>query len=279
MTHHLEVPNVRIISLNAWGGARYAALADWLPVCAADVLCLQEVTRTPGLGGWTRFDDADRSLPQRANLFDDVRSLLPRHQATFLTSDSGPVCAEDGTVHRQDFGTALFVAEDVPVVGHHAAFVHGAYADHEVWPTSGRPRLAHAVNLVGGDAGGGPGAARTVTVTHLHGLRDASGKQDTPARRVQAERLADLVHAARRPGDLAVVCGDLNLLPTSETFDVLGGVGLRDLVGDADTRTSHYTKPVRHASYLLVSDPAAVARFEVIDDPEVSDHRPLAVEV
>jgi endonuclease/exonuclease/phosphatase family metal-dependent hydrolase len=80
----------------------------------------------------------------------------------------------------------------------------------------------------------------------------------------------------RGPGDLVVVCGDFNLLPGSETFGVLG---LTDLVGTADTRTSHYRKPVRHASYLLVSDPAAVERFEILAAPEVSDHRALILDI
>jgi hypothetical protein len=56
-------------------------------------------------------------------------------------------------------------------------------------------------------------------------------------------------------------------------------VGLVDLVGTADTRTSRYAKPVRHASYLLVSDPAAVRRFAVVAEPEVSDHRALLLDL
>ncbi len=76
-----------------------------------------------------------------------------------------------------------------------------------------------------------------------------------------------------------VVCGDFNLLPDSETFDVLAAIGLTDLVGAADTRTSHYRKPVRHASYLLVSDVAAVKQFEILTDPEVSDHRALILDI
>jgi endonuclease/exonuclease/phosphatase family metal-dependent hydrolase len=75
------------------------------------------------------------------------------------------------------------------------------------------------------------------------------------------------------------VCGDLNLLPGSETFAVLGAIGLVDLVGTADTRTSRYLKPVRHASYLLVSNPAAVRGFEVLAEPEVSDHRALLLDI
>jgi len=59
----------------------------------------------------------------------------------------------------------------------------------------------------------------------------------------------------------------------------LAEAGLTDLVGTADTRSSHYRKPVRHASYLLVSDVAAVNRFEILAAPEVSDHRALVLEI
>src|SRR5690606_9184293 len=101
---------VRIISLNAWGGARLTALIPWLGAVEADVLCLQEVTRTPGITGWTHLDDGERRLPQRANLFDDVRHALPAHQAIFVASDAGPVFDESGRRHRQDFGLATFAA-------------------------------------------------------------------------------------------------------------------------------------------------------------------------
>jgi endonuclease/exonuclease/phosphatase family metal-dependent hydrolase len=39
----------------------------------------------------------------------------------------------------------------------------------------------------------------------------------------------------RTKTDLTVVCGDLNLFPDSETFAVLGTIGLVDLVGATDT--------------------------------------------
>lgn len=261
------------MSLNAWGGAMADPLLAWLPTAGADVLCLQEVTRTPGVTGWTQFTDGVRVLPQRADLLGDVAAALPGHRATFLPSDTGPVTDAAGRVHRQEFGIAAFVADDVPVVAHASAFVHRDFTEHDAWPEGDRPRTAHALRVL--DRTGG----RYVTVVHLHGLRDPQGKGDTPARQAQAERLAALVRHARGDGDLVVVCGDLNLLPGSATFAVLRDAGLTDLVGTADTRTSRYTKPVRHASYLLVSDPAAVRRFEVLADPEVSDHRALLLQV
>lgn len=269
----LSIARVRIVSVNAWGGAMFDELADWLPDCGADVLCLQEVTRTPGLDGWTSFRDAERQLPQRANLFADVNGLLSRHQASFVASDAGPVVDRDGAVHRQDFGLAMFVDERFPIIGQAAGFVHGTFADHEEWSISDRPRVAHGVRLIDRPT------TRSATIVHLHGLRDPAGKHDTPARCEQARRLVDLVEELRERDDLVVVCGDLNLLPDSETFDVLARIGLVDLVGTGDTRTSRYTKPLRHANYLLVSDPGAVKHFEAPATPEVSDHRPLILDI
>ncbi|GGR87908.1 metal-dependent hydrolase [Micromonospora fulviviridis] len=264
---------MRVVSVNAWGGALADELLAWLPSSEADVVCLQEVTRTPGLAGWTRFSDGERSLPQRATLLDDVRGVLPQHQAFFVTSDSGPVYDEAGRSHRQDFGVATLIGEDLPVVGVDSAFVHGHFADHVEWAVSDRPRVALAVQTVDRVAD------RPVWVVQVHGLRDPLGKADTPARRRQAERLADLVRRIRGSKDLVVVCGDFNVLPDSETFSVLADLGLTDLVGVADTRTSRYRKSVRHASYLLVSDLAAVERFEILAEPEVSDHRALILDI
>jgi endonuclease/exonuclease/phosphatase family metal-dependent hydrolase len=259
--------------VNTWGGALADELIAWLPGSGADVVCLQEVTRTSGLTGWTRFEDGERALPQRADLFDDVRSAMPRHQAIFLASDSGPVYDDTGGRHRQDFGLATLVAEQLPVVGVDSTFVHGQFVDHVEWTVADRPRIALAVCTVDRDAG------RSVWVVQVHGLRDPAGKADSAARRGQAERLAELVRRVRTPQDLVVVCGDFNLLPDSETFEILAEVGLTDLVGAADTRTSHYPKPVRHASYLLVSDVAAVERFEILAGPEGSDHRALILDI
>jgi len=74
---------VRIVSLNAWGGQLWEALAAWVPRCGADVLLLQEVTRAPRSApdcpapDWLDYRDAYRTLRQRADLFGDLRALLP----------------------------------------------------------------------------------------------------------------------------------------------------------------------------------------------------------
>lgn len=251
----------------------FEPLAEWLPSSGADVLCVQEVTRTAALSGWTRFEDGERTLPQRANLFDDMALLLPDHQGGFVVSDAGPVWDEEGAQHRQDFGIAMFVHERLPVVGQHSAFVHGDFVEHVEWAIADRPRIAQSARIVDREAD------RAMTIAHLHGLRDPAGKNDTPQRLAQASRFAALIDTTRHPSDLVVACGDLNVMPDSETFRVLASIGLVDLVGTSDTRTSRYTKPIRHANYMLVSDPAIVRDFDAPATPEVSDHRLLVLEI
>jgi len=264
---------MRVLSLNAWGGARFDDLARWLPIVDADVICLQEVTRTPSLTGWTTFRDAERTLPQRANLFDDAVDLLPDHRASFTASDAGPVVDPGGNEHLQDFGIATFVNRRIARLDEHSEFIHGSFVEHQTWAVADRPRVAHAVRVLDDTTG------QTMTVAHLHGLRDPAGKGDTPARAEQARAIAAFIDGVRSTDGPTVVCGDLNLLPDSQTFTVLNEIGLTDLVGSDSTRTSLYPKPSRHANYLLVSDPALVKRFEIIRDPEVSDHCALLLEL
>jgi endonuclease/exonuclease/phosphatase family metal-dependent hydrolase len=263
---------MRVVSVNAWGGAMYDVLIPWLTQVKADVVCVQEVTRSPGTSGWATFTDGERTLPQRLNLLDDVSTALRDHAPHFIANDSGPVVDAEGVTWRQDFGIATWVRDRFPVIGLDARFVHSHYIDHADW-VQDRPRAALAATVRDRDIG------RTVSVIQLHGLRDPAGKHDTSARREQARRLAELVDRVRSMSDLTVLCGDLNLLPNSETFGLLRDVGMVDLVGNADTRTSRYTKPIRSANYMLVSSQDAVSRFEVLSQPEVSDHRALLLEI
>lgn len=266
---------MRIVSLNAWGGRVWDPMIPFLAEVDADVLCLQEVVRTPGAGRrWLTYRGDGAELPQRANLYDEIRDAHPGHDAGFYPAAGGELFDGDA-VFRSEFGLATFVRNSLPVVGTALGFVHGDFS-LDSWGEHPRPRNAHCVRLFD-TAGGAP-----IVVAQLHGLRELSGKQDTPHRRTQAEELVRLIRAVWRPGERLVVCGDLNLLPGSETFAILGALGLGDLVtgrGFTDTRTSYYAKDNRYADYLLVTPNVDVRRFEVIATPEVSDHRPLLLDV
>ena len=258
---------MRVVGLNAWGGRLAEALLPWLAEVDPDVLCLQEVTRAvePHPGPlW--FTDGAEPLLQRPDLFADVAAVLPGHDATFCPAMRGALRDEDGRPVPSDFGIATFVRRTVPVLGQVQGFVHGDFRA-DGWGPPPVPRCLHGVRLPG------------LRVAHLHGLRDPAGKHDTPARAAQAERIVALLGALGPAEDPLVLTGDLNLLPESATFARLAALGLRDLVGRADTRTSRYPKTPRSADYLLVTPGVPVARFEVVASPEVSDHRALRLEL
>lgn len=261
--------------LNGWGGKLHDALIPYLQANSPDILCLQEVVHTPASEKeWLTYRDDDHILPQRANFFQDVAMALPNHLATFCPASQGVLWDGHIPVPSQ-WGLATFVRSSVSVIGQIQAFVHKSfspdgYGDHP------RSRVAHAIRVFDHDRNW------PVSIVHMHGLRDLKGKMDTTERLAQAHRLAEMVTQIAEPKDRLVVCGDFNVAPDSETFKVLSGIGLSDLVTRgrfAGTRTSHYRKPGKFADYMLVNAAVDVQSFDVVTEPEVSDHCPLILEL
>jgi endonuclease/exonuclease/phosphatase family metal-dependent hydrolase len=265
-----------IVSLNAWGGAVWPALGDWVADTAPDVLCLQEMIRAPVHSPeWLVYADPYRRLDQRADLFSDISARLPAHQAIFAPAARGPLHDARGRVFTSEHGLGLWVARHLAIAEYASAFVHGRYRP-DGWGPEPVPRTMQMARLVA------PGTGAGMVVAHLHGLRDPSGKGDTPERAAQAEAVAAALAAFQHGADEPMVlAGDLNLLPGSAFFGRMAELGLSDLVtanGIADTRTALYAKPQRHANYMLVRDPGPVERFDAPAEPVVSDHRPLVLE-
>lgn len=265
---------MRILSLNTWGGRLHDRLIPCLAEANADVLCLQKMVRTPKAETeWLIYRDHGGELLQRANPFGEVSDALPEHRAIFCPAARGELFDGERPV-ASEWGLATFIRDTYPVIGQAQDFIHGDFAP-DGWGAHPRARNAHAVRLF--DDSGGP-----ITIVHLHGLRDLSGKHDTSARDTQTKALTDLITRLARENERLVVCGDFNLLPESAAFTALARLGLTDLVttrGHADTRTSYYEKQPRFADYLLVTANVAVRHFAVPAIPEVSDHRALVLDI
>lgn len=266
---------MQIMCLNGWGGKLHEAFLPYIATASPDVLCLQEVVHSPESDmGWLTYHDGDHILPQRANFFRDVCNALSDHVATFCPAAQGILWDDDTSVPSQ-WGLATFVHKSHPVIAQAQGFVHkdfgsDGYGEHP------RSQSAHAVRLYDFDAD------RVVSVTHMHGLRDLNGKMDTPDRAVQAQNLLKLSSQIVQDDDISVICGDFNVEPDSETLDILKSCGMTELVTDRgfkSTRNSHYKKPGKFADYMLINQTHAVKNFEVVYDPEVSDHCPLILEI
>ena len=265
---------MKIICLNGWGGKLHKELLAYIDTEQPDVLCLQEVVHSPSAAkDWLEYRDDEHLLQQRANFFSDVARALPNHLATFCPAAQGALWDGEIAVPSQ-WGLATFVRSTLPVIAQVQGFVHKTFSPHG-YGEHPRSRVAHIVRLYD------YAEDRSLCIGHMHGLRDPAGKGDTPERLAQAERLAALIQCVAEEGRPLVICGDFNVEPTSETFAVLARLGLNDLVtagGFNGTRSSHYRKPGRFADYMLVNDAVRVQHFDVVRDPEVSDHCPLGLQ-
>lgn len=266
---------MKLMCLNGWGGKLHEQLTSYIHTAQPDILCLQEVVHSPAAQkDWLTYKDGDHILPQRANFFRDVARALPEHTAIFCPAAQGVLWDEDQAVPSQ-WGLATFVHQSLPIIGQVQGFVHKDYAP-DGYGDHPRSRCAHGVRVYDDSA------QRTISITHLHGLRDLRGKMDTPERAVQAKHLLQLSQNLSEPEDLVVVCGDFNVEPDSETLQLLSQAGLSELVtgrGFTSTRNSHYKKPGKFADYMLISDLNAVQHFDVAYTPEVSDHCPLILQL
>jgi endonuclease/exonuclease/phosphatase family metal-dependent hydrolase len=256
-------------------GKLHERLTSYLRSESPDILCLQEVVHSPETEkDWLTYRDGDHILQQRANFFRDVAAVLPDHKAIFCPAAQGVLWDEKHAV-RSQWGLATFVHKSLPVTAQAQGFVHKAFSPHG-YGEHPRSRNAHVIRVYDFQQD------RSVCIAHMHGLRNLNGKIDTPERRQQAQRLVALVTHVAAPDDALVVCGDFNVEPKSETFEILAEIGLIDLVttrGFEGTRTSHYLKPGKFADYMLVNECVEVLEFSVVIEPEVSDHCPLVLTI
>ncbi|MUO77362.1 endonuclease/exonuclease/phosphatase family protein [Agrobacterium vitis] len=266
---------MKIMCLNGWGGKLHKHLTSYIKSESPDILCLQEVVHSPeAQNDWLTYRDGDHILPQRANFFRDVAGVLPDHTAIFCPAAQGVLWDEEHTVQSQ-WGLATFVHKSLPITAQVQGFVHKGFSPHG-YGEHPRSRTAHAIRVYDFQLD------RSICVAHMHGLRDLKGKIDTPERTQQAHRMKELATYVSVPGDALIVCGDFNVEPSSETFEILGKLGLTDLVttrGFNGTRTSHYLKPGKFADYMLVNEYVEVLEFSVVTEPEVSDHCPLLLTI
>jgi endonuclease/exonuclease/phosphatase family metal-dependent hydrolase len=261
--------------LNGWGGKLYEPLIKYLSETSPDVLCLQEVVHTPASDKDVLiYRDGAHVLPQRANLYRDICRALPDHVGIFSPAAQGVLWDGEESIPSQ-WGLATFVRKSLPIIAQHQGFVHKTFSP-DGYGEHPRSRTAHAIRVHDFERGW------PVCIAHMHGLRDMAGKMDTPERDAQSRRFADICTAVMESGDRLIACGDFNVEPSSRMFATMAELGLVDLVtsrGFDGTRTSHYGKPGRHADYMLINALVKPISFDVVASPEVSDHRPLLLEL
>lgn len=128
----------------------------------------------------------------------------------------------------------------------------------------GEPQIALEVQVEVPNING-----KTTTVSFVSIHFDSVSKSN---RTVQARAVVDALAARSHP---VILAGDFNAKPQGEPMKVFFAAGYKGL----DTLgkfTYPAQNPVRKIDYILIRNlPVLHCRFEVVDEPMVSDHRPL----
>ena len=253
---------MRIITLNTWGGrAGKEGLLNFFKEHSAttDVFCLQEIWSAPyehlegkSAGGM----EIDNSKAMVYGL-QEISAVLPEFKTFFRPH------------HGDHYGLLMLVKDDFEVLEEGEEFVYKerGYV-HEV-DVGNHARNIQYVKINYNN--------KPLTVINFHGLWNGQGKNDSDDRLLQSQNIKNFI--AKTAGD-TVLCGDFNLLPTTQSLKIIEDAGLRNLIaeyGITSTRTSHYTKPEKYADYIFVSPNLNVTEFKVLPD-EVSDHSPLLLD-
>lgn len=264
---------LRVETLNIWGGRLYQPLLAHLhrQASTVDIFCFQEVYSTHSDHLFTREVEKSRQgaqpsndLPERANMYQELAKALPAFDGYFSSCQdfhaySGPVDFD------LSFGLAIFARKTLALdaVGEH--FVHRQR--NSIIGTD-NATIGRNLQYIQFHLDNTP-----VTVVNTHGLWNGKGKTDSPDRLEQSRNINAFLATVR---GVRMVCGDLNLLPTTQSLALLEQE-LRNLVkvyGITSTRSRFYEQPDRFADYVLVSPEVQVEEFQVLHE-EVSDHCPL----
>ncbi|HMA79180.1 MAG TPA: endonuclease/exonuclease/phosphatase family protein [Candidatus Paceibacterota bacterium] len=279
---------MRIMFLNAWGGALHEELIPYLvkQSRSIDVFCLQEVHHALRLSNLSER----KILPERGKrerrhlvtLFNNLQQVLrDSHIGIHSPVLSGLHDLEGKPSEFYDYGLATFTRIAARPETFRASMTHRVFGQYNDGKPASRAVVSFTSRLRG----------RHVLIAHMHGLWTRVGKIDTPERIMQSRRVAELIAAHRREeswgeelpvifgGDfnLTSECSALKRLENGRYFGPGGGESLTAKFGISDTRTANYKKPERQANFVLASK-VLDAQLKV-DYSAPSDHAALIVSI
>lgn len=250
--------DMKLITLNTWGGKVYGELINYLRNHRdVDVFCFQEVLK----GGSERTNRGDIK-----SLYEDISKILTDHVGYFSEYEDGSYYGEKSEDLDFKYGIACFIRKDLEQSCTERITL---YDSERKWGDyNGRFAVGASLALVVSD----------YAVVNVHGLWQGGMKKDSEARLEQSKRI---ISAANRTNGKKIICGDFNLEPQTESIKIIESLPTKNLIKEysvASTRTSLYTKDVKFADYMFVGDSVKVLDFKVLAD-EVSDHSPLYLEI
>lgn len=246
---------MKILQLNVWGGRLGRQVIDLLNREAPDVACLQEPIKMVG----------GSSNKGTSFLFDDIDEIQAKtgFGHCFFTPTFGY------KFMKREAQSGLAILSRQPFTHTHAEFVRLQYiSDFDILDTEYNVRcLQHAVIA---------NEATQINVLNHHGHHVPDHKNGDEETMRQCKLIADYIEKLDGP---AVLCGDFNLSPGSESLQILNRLLINHVkeCGVLTTRTP-LTHKTEVCDYIFTSPGLVVSDFQVLDDL-ASDHKALTVVV
>ncbi|OGG60795.1 hypothetical protein A2765_01635 [Candidatus Kaiserbacteria bacterium RIFCSPHIGHO2_01_FULL_56_24] len=242
---------MQLISLNTWGGAVNKPLLEFLGNRQeVDFFLFQEMHHN----ATEKTNWENRGNP---NLFEDIKKALPTHAGYFAP-------AQD-----DEYGLAGFMRKEINLLENGDIFVHRHKDAMKNMEGENLGRNLQYFKI---------GGKRPLTLLNFHGLWTGKGKRDTEDRLNQSKRIVEFTKSII--GDY-ILAGDFNLMPDTESIQILEEMGVRNLIKDysiTNTRTSYYQKTSdKFADYMFVTPNIHVKDFKILQE-EVSDHAAMYLE-
>ena len=252
---------IKLISLNTWAGRALYPLMKFFHKQKdnIDIFCLQEVHNIDQMTADERHPEEHICGP----LFDKISKELDNYEGSFAYFDDD----------KRRMSLAVFFKSGLPVRTIEDFIVFQPEQPREI---GSRMLTARKLQYITLDFN-----SKELLVANYHGLWNGGPKIDTPERIEQSKKIKEFLNGIDGP---AIFCGDLNLLPDTQSIGILEE-DMRNLVKDhgiKSTRTSlyrHYENAdePNFADYMLVTPDINVIDFKVLPDI-VSDHSPLFLE-
>lgn len=256
---------MRLVSCNIWGGTLFDPLMKYVESenHKTDIFCFQEVFYSPNGEHFAKEE-------VRSNVLNELTMLLHDYYVWFAPKIDNDSLFLTGD-YRVQFGNAVFISHDLIIEEYGVTMTHGNPRTGKTWSANTQNRNAQHVTITD------PASKKQFSIINTHGYWVAGDKIDTPESLEQSKRLLALTDRLDMP---TILCGDFNLLPETNSIQMLSGP-YKNLISEykiTNTRTSHYKKTAQaYADYTFVKD-VTVKGFSVPAEPEISDHRLMALD-
>ncbi len=257
--------NMKLISLNTWGGKQFKPLIKFIKQNSedTDVFSFQEVFKTNS--------SKINSFGYRINLYAEISKVLKDYNVYFVSTIDNYISGsfQPNFINFDlSWGQAIFVNKKITVdsSGHFFVFGRKETFNPKDWNSFPRAILYVTIKVKN----------NLLTICNLHGIWTKEGKGDTPSRISQSDQINDFLD--KRPGE-KIFCGDLNLDMNTQSIKLLEK-NMTNLIKEykiSTTRSSFFPGHEKFADYTFVSPDILVKDFKV-PNVKISDHLPMILQ-